>query len=70
MYLWAPFHYLHESLQTAEAGWLQPRTIYCFPPGRMRISYGLLWALELGSLEEDNFCKLTKNLYKLVIATR
>ena len=39
-----------------------PRTMYCFSPGQTRVIYGLLRASEFGSLEEDNFCKRTKNL--------
>ena len=41
-----------------------------FSPGWTRVIYSLLQALKFGSLEEDNFCKLTKNPYKLVIAAR
>ena len=65
---WGSFHYLHKSLQTVKAGYDQDNLL--FSPGWMRVIYGLLRASdEFGSLEEEKFCKRTKNPHKLVIAT-
>ena len=61
------FHYLHESLQTVEAGYDQDNLL--FSPGWTRVIYGLLRdSVKFGSLEEDKSCKQTKNPHKLVIA--